>query len=678
MTYQSHFKKLNSAGIEFAGSSIEEGGFIKSSHMKISTPMSYLGLGLCLFGNLAYGLPSKRAKTALPAEVLNQIANDPALKGVQILADHDANVKTFYVSPANRKPQAGSFIQSAEARCESVKGMYDLAFHLPTYQSPEELMRVAADHNAPVSAFFYVHFAGSVRQGDVLKEIQRVYNEAEGLLDQNRAAYDTYLGAKARHDEARRATSAVQAEIQRLDDVIKRAQDAFVLATEQAAREAARAALDAAILHKQQEYPNLARKLIAKEDAETDAREEFVDSYRGVASLLENYNRSIQRLDFNARLYETRRKVSLDEYQMTLATLEARENRSIGSANVSLQVWSDEATRVDRIIKSVPGFEAYTVQRLPIHNVSLDGRYWESKTQAADGSGTGFAGGKVDSVSNYPANALGDVERVTSPFRDEEGRPVQMLVKSIGQREAFTLNIPVSAGTFCMAQGKAEQDRIEFEVNNDGQISKSVMTIRKYRARPEAVLKPSFAVNYEYFVKAEEMDISCELNMNLFFQHIQRSGSSGFLFWRKKWSSSELTQIQNNGLACKVKTAPYGDDINLQREQEAELVEGFSRDLAAEAILLRAKEWKVSNAEAELPGRSRGFAMIGTGVLAVCGGNPYCMVGGIVLKSIEELFGSQTATGQATYNYNTKLTRQLNIDGFTVDRGSIIVDTEIR
>ncbi len=633
---------------------------------------------MCLVGTLAHSLPSKRAKTALPSEVLTQIAADPALKGVQVFADHEADKKVLYVTPANRKPQAGSFIQSAEPRCESVKGLYDLAFHMPSYQSPEDLMRVAADHNAPVSAFFFVHFAGSVRQGDMLNTIQQNSNDAEALLDQNREGYDRYLGAKAQYEAARSATLAVQAEIQRLDDVIKRHQDQLLIAPDQAAREIARNALDAAIAHKQQVYPELARKLMQKEDLEVDAREDFIDAHQGIASLLLNLDRSLQRLDFNTRLYEARRKTHFDEYTMALNTLEARENRSIGTANVSVQVWADEAMRVDNIVKSAEGFEGYSVQRLPIHNVTLDGRYWESTTQTADGSGTGFGNGEVAVISNNAANAVGDTEPVESPFRDEEDRPVQMLVKKLGQREAFAMNIPISAGTYCMAQGRAEEDRVEFEVNQDGEVSKNVMTIRKFRARPEAVLKPSFALNYEYFVKAEPLDVACELNMELFFNHVQRSGSSGFLFWRKKWSNSELTQIQNNGLTCKVKSSPIGDDINLQREMEADLVEGFSRDLAAEAILLRAKEWKVTNASAELPEGSKGFAMIGTGMIAVCGGNPYCMVGGIVLKSIEELFGSRTATGQATYTYNTKLTRNFNYDGFTVDRGSVIVDTEIR
>ncbi|MEZ4815769.1 MAG: hypothetical protein R3A80_11265 [Bdellovibrionota bacterium] len=610
--------------------------------------------------------------------MLNQIAADSELKGVQVFADHDPKVKVLYVTPANRKPQAGNFIQSNEARCETVKGLYDIAFHLPSYQTPEDLMRVAADQNAPVSAFFFLHFAGSIRHGDILNSIQQNFNDAEAMLDQNRPGYDRYLGTKAKFEAANKDTVAVQAEIQRLDDVIKRHQDQLLIATDQAAREAARVALDAAIAHKQQEYPNLARKLMQKEDAEVIAREEYVEAYQGVASLLENHRRMVERLDFNTRLYKARHQTHFNEYSMALSTLEARENRTIGSANVSVQVWADEAARVDRIVKSVEAFQDYSVQRLPIHNVSLDGRYWESKTEAADGSGTGYGAGEIQLISNNAAAAVGETESVESPFRDEEGRPVQMLVKKMGQHDAFAMNIPISAGTYCMARGKADEERIEFPVNHNGNSSKNVMTLRKFRPRPEPILKPSFALNYEYFVKAEPLNVACDLNMDLFFQHIQRSGSSGFLFWRKKWSSSELTQIQNNGLTCSVKSSPIGDDINLQREMEADLVEGFSRDLAAEAILLRAKEWKVSEASAELPGKSKGFAMIGTGMIAVCGGNPYCMVGSIVLKSIEELFGSQTATGQATYHYNTKLTRNFNYDGFTVDRGSVIVDTEIR
>lgn len=229
-----------------------------------------------------------------------------------------------------------------------------------------------------------------------------------------------------------------------------------------------------------------------------------------------------------------------------------------------------------------------------------------------------------------------------------------------------------------MSQGKADEDRIEFEVNENGTTQKNVMTIRRYVPRSEPVLKPSFALNYEYFVKAEPMDVTCHLNQDTFFKSIQDSGSSGFLFWRHSWSDNDLTQAQSEGISCKVNSSPIGDDINLQRQMESDIVESFSKDLAAEAILLRAKEWKVTQADVALPAPSQGFKMIGTGVLAICGGNPYCMVGGIVLKSIEELFGSQTASGNNTYHYSTDLTRNFNYDGFTVDRASVIVDAEIR
>ncbi len=641
--------------------------------------LSLLGTGFYLLGNFAHALPTKRGNAALPAEVVNQIAADPALKGVQVLADHDSNVKVFYVSPANRKPQAGSFIRTAEPSCPTIKGLYDQAFHLPTYQTPEDLMRVAADPNAAVSPFFFLHFAGSVRQGVVIQKIQESYNESEELLDTNRAAYDEYLGAKLKFESAQQGTQAVQAEIQRLDDVIKKQQDLLLIAPDAESREAARSALEAAIAHKREQYPDLARKLIAKEDTEADARQAFVQAHQGVAALLDNLRRSNERLEFNITTFEALRKVQLDGYSLALSTLEARENRSIGSANVAVKVWDDEVMRVDQIIKNAgPSLSSYSVQRLPIHNVALDGRYWEKETQSADGSGTGVGNGKVDVITNNPALAVGDEVKVDSPFRDSEGRAIEMLVKKLGQRDSFALDIPISAGTYCMTQGKAEEDRIEFEVEENGEIKTNVMTIRRFKSREEPVIKPSFALNYEYFVKAEPMNVACELNMDLFFQHISRSGSSGFLFWKKRWSSTEQTQIQNNGVKCDVKSSPIGDDINLQREMEAELVEGFSRDLAAEAILLRAKEWKVTASESALPERSKGFAMIGTGMIAVCGGNPYCMVGGIVLKSIEELFGSQTASGQSTYDYKTKLTRNFNYDGYTVDRSSVIIDAEIR
>ena len=79
----------------------------------------------------------------------------------------------------------------------------------------------------------------------------------------------------------------------------------------------------------------------------------------------------------------------------------------------------------------------------------------------------------------------------------------------------------------------------------------------------------------------------------------------------------------------------------------------------AEFVLTYAKSWSVSSSrpDGSVLTPTRPFENIGYAVTSICGADPFCFITGVVLKSVDELFGTKAGTTSNTDTLSGTISR---------------------
>jgi hypothetical protein len=116
-------------------------------------------------------------------------------------------------------------------------------------------------------------------------------------------------------------------------------------------------------------------------------------------------------------------------------------------------------------------------------------------------------------------------------------------------------------------------------------------------------------------------------------------------------------------------------------EQLMDLQRKFSQDLAAEFILTYGKSWTVVKGDFAGKGyedRSHGLADLGASMQLLCGGNVYCQVSSLVLKTVDEIFGNSSGSTSHKEDFHGTITRDFSMSTAITLGGQAAIDLEVK
>lgn len=625
--------------------------------------------------------PSTGSSSFFDPVTAGQIAADPVLKSVSIFRDHEQ--KVLYVSPSSSATNTGIYRSIAEPQCETLKQHYQLTYALP----PTGTYRDVALRGS-YSAFF-----------------DYVYGNYVFL----RSQFDSYFKSLQTYEEFRKAnielvTKKLQLEGigQNLADrinILRGSIDGYSSRLNNAVVLAGFATADG--------LPALRKQI---EDL-TKERDEKVPALEQEAAKLglEKSSNDIELIkvvaEFNAKApAEASLEIArIDGLIASLNTLSSKTLRTsedslrslklepVGTASASYSIWNTEESKLRAVVAASP-MNTYAVSRLPIFNVTLKSNAPLATTISNEVEGSiGDVTGATSSSNAFETLGLklgnGPValSKSFSTVQTGTSRPVDVnfAEQQLGTGGSGTINAVVSQAAYCSGGNKPTTVWVAEPVNIPGAALYDIgFSYPVYRERPRTeVVGQSLAFDYSYHIKTDPLAISCTMDISKFQSFIRNAGSSGVLFWKKKWDNSQRTQIQSSGVDCSVDVAPTSPNPTKQLEYADGIRQAMIQDMAADYILNYAKSYQVTTIDPKdpiTPDKAEIGRNMGPAIAALCGSNLYCQVGSIVLKSIDEMFGSQKGSYSNTDAMSGKITRKYSERGFTTETGSATTTVSVK
>lgn len=158
-------------------------------------------------------------------------------------------------------------------------------------------------------------------------------------------------------------------------------------------------------------------------------------------------------------------------------------------------------------------------------------------------------------------------------------------------------------------------------------------------------VKLGVSVKYQ-FDSAFNTKIDCTYDEKEMYKKVLSSGSSGALFWKKKWQSIDITDIKNTTFACNWDGLP-GSAMTFQERRKFEV---DALNYAISRMLMKygtPQDVSVS----PIPPPTSGLSEVGEGLQRLCGStNIFCSAGGWALKAFDLIFGGGQSTSSGSVN----------------------------
>ncbi len=628
-----------------------------------------LGVSIGAVGHsqMASALPDPR-KT-LPVGILKAIYETGELNGSVVLGDHEKD-KLFYVGPSQKKIETGNFRYLDYAKnCGTLEKMFRMAYAVPD---------VAEDQFAEVSKrgsyspFFDSHFGNSIVYQDILRKLIVAIGNEETLKAEHAELFTAYESAKKEFELASQAVIQAKSAVNELNENVKNAASLLALATTPDEKTSAEKALEDARLQRDTHLPEYKQRWSDALKEEVRVRPKYVEAHGRVAPYLINLNDVLSRKDSLSKIYEDINTVSYNAYVRLESTLAKFKSRAVGLATASYSVWSDEVATLSKKLSDI-GIKDAMVVPLPLLNIRLETGLSESLTKTANGLGEDIVE-EFNVVSKRPGDGTIEIADSKEPtdkpvFKDEKGNPVRTLVSTAENNSAGVYAFPISQAAYCMGQSEPKLKAYNPKNLLDG----AVMIIsREYREREDSKFSQAIALNYDYYVKAEPINVSCELKLAQVNSYLRNTGSSGFLFWRKSWDDTERKLIKDSGISCHVEDSPNMLDEEQKVKWKNQVIASMSQEIMAEYTVQFAQKWDILEKQ---PIKVPEASYSGMGNMSLlCGANYYCQIGNIVWKSADALFGRQAGSTSTRDILEGKIYRKYSESGYRLAPGSSKVE----
>lgn len=377
-------------------------------------------------------------------------------------------------------------------------------------------------------------------------------------------------------------------------------------------------------------------------------------------------------------VYDVQKQLADDVYARNLKVLADLSGRPIGKAKAGYSIWGDEVNALRTIVNAGSG-PRYDVQPLSIFNVTMGPTVLDDAPSSSGGDKTPEDQAKKTSQVTLLAPALiGTPTERTTSYKDASGQPVRILGSDPHGAEVGVYQAVISQGAYCSASPTLETQSVRMAKNDHPQSDDDYLTphaVYQFKLRDNRHLfYQPVELAYDYYVKADPVEVKCVLTVDSFMNYMRNQGNDHILFWGHDWDETTRTAVQNNGLTCTEKNRPVGtstDAIAAHAQMVDALEERLSQELLSEFILDFAKSWEVRPDPSPVNMQTKsGLEAVGNGMALLCGSNPYCLVGSIVLKSADELFGAHSGTTSDNSSVTGTLTRDYSEDSFTIQHGT--------
>jgi hypothetical protein len=201
-----------------------------------------------------------------------------------------------------------------------------------------------------------------------------------------------------------------------------------------------------------------------------------------------------------------------------------------------------------------------------------------------------------------------------------------------------------------------------------------------YQARTTPLFADSVGLGYKYTVASEPVRASCTLSFSNDQDFQKSSGKVTGLFYSRSWSDSERRAVADSGIRCDVSNLDPGPGAEGRQEFLDGLAQKFSQEVAAEFVLTYGKSWTVVAGDAAaLPPaeRDKALARMGDSMRVLCGSNPYCQVTGLVLKTLDEIFGTTSGSSSQKDDFRVNIQRDYSRNTFRTVTGEAAIHLEV-
>ncbi len=623
----------------------------------------------------AFALPDFKATSQTLKNISHEAAANPALSGTTILKDSDSDV--IYVSPATRKVQAGVFSPTADVdNCEPLQSLYAMTYLVPS--APVEQWPDIAK-KGPFSPFFDMNFGNEVRYAALADRLVAA-TQAEVLFQQSHAVeYSEYIRTKDLFDAKKSVVDTLQSKFDGLDARIDRAMKLLEVASTAEEMTSAREALRIAKQERAERFPEFKVTYRKALDELEGARGPFAAADGTWAPYKD---KSLDLTKARQNIEDTLAFVnamSTNAFMASQANLTREENRLVGIAAVTFSLFEKEVDAV----RSLPSARNMMVNPLSVYDVSLGGSIEKNSVKSTAVLGANSPNGApttFDFTTVDYGRAAGASETRTTGFPTFANLSGQPFFKTIQAPVSGpqTIRSPVSRGAYCTGTRKRQSD--PHTVSGNGGATK--FNGFRYVARTSPLFADSVGLRYKYAVKAEPVNVNCTLKFNLNSDFTRNAGKVTGLFYSRQWDDTTRNAVANNGITCDVANlVPPGPDSDSRKALIDELTQKYSQEVAAEFILTYGKSWAVATVDsAPIPysEREKALSKMGTAMLALCGPNLYCQISGLVLKTLDEIFGTTSGNTTRHDEFKVAITRDYRWNGWTEVGGQAAIDLEVK
>ncbi|WDE05402.1 hypothetical protein SG34_000165 [Thalassomonas viridans] len=661
------------------------------------------GIGLSSGGVMA--LPDVTKGNPLP--ILNIITPDTV---GDIMPDHE-NPNTLHVGPARKKEVYGNYAHlggSGPMCVDFVNIQHQAYLTLPTVAQRE----AAVENNTYVSNWFQLSYAINAENDARIAGITEAFDQIAALGVENAEREAQWIALRDKWRDLGLTISDLEGRLDDLKD--EEAEKRRLLSNQNTLNTSTCMAMAATdpngmvqcIINNSNWYlaettkiDNWYSETKAPLDAElADAKAEksaMSDAYYAAKGADEAYDNEIANIEaahtFSYLILEAQWGVANRSWELETDVLEEEGSEVVGRVSAGYNLFGNEtialantlAANADKLTQA--GLGPYEVKELNVFNVRLNSGITITNVNTDLGDN---APGWHKNVISYPADTLMSnniLNEWAMPF-EREDRAETLHFDSM-DKDSFAsggFDFYVTKSASCAEYEQAVEET--YTSTTDGGIDVS-WTVNYNYAEPapdHTVFTQNVGLSYNYYAYPGKIKGECTINVDRMNTYWRNAGKKSSWSWfRKKnesWDNTRQTVKNDMGMECIIDLPPQSDD----QDEALKIAEDFERamydDMWQMFIAVYAKEYTVEVVEPDTPEleKSTVGASLGNGLIAACPANVWCQIGGIVLKTLDELGGSKAQGTTSSYarEYGT-IKKVYDKDTWTVKQGSSSIDVKV-
>ena len=246
-------------------------------------------------------------------------------------------------------------------------------------------------------------------------------------------------------------------------------------------------------------------------------------------------------------------------------------------------------------------------------------------------------------------SALGfNLEKAPEIFTDSSGAPLPFVQRAMADSHGSgVFQAGVSLGAFCTGSSDRPPVAYEGDIPERGTIGWAGAA---YVQRKTNVLAQAVALNYDYFVSVDPIDVTCTANAKKTLDYFRSNSTRRNFFSSRAWDNTTRREVENNDINCSVTLQPSDSESpEEQRSRVSKIEQGMKQELIAEFISNSGAKWDRIIAD---PRPVPGLYEInwGPSTNGLCSGHRWCDIGNLALSSARGLFGASTSSSVAVNN----------------------------